>query len=198
MDNNSLIGMKKESMFPRILLICALPISKSASTRAFYTYFDKIPKENIAQIYSNVSYPKDFSLCQNFYRINDSELVKKVFKKKIIVGKEIIDSNNDIAPTKTLKRIISFGKKDYSFVDLMRYKLWKTEYYLNNQLKEWIIKFNPDLIFFHNSNALFMENLCLSIANFTKKPIIIEIADDYFFSRKKNYFPFLLHKEKEV
>lgn len=197
MEKSNLQVSNKESLSPRVLIICALPISKSASTRAFFTYFNKIPKENIAQIYTTVSSPKDFSLCQNYYKINDSELVKRAFKKRTVVGKEIVDKTEDIPATKTLKRIITFGKKDYAFVDLMRNKLWKTKYYMNDQLKEWIEKFNPDLIFFHNSSALFMENLCLTIADFIKKPVIMEIADDYFFSKKKTISPFYFVRKKK-
>lgn len=193
-NNNNL----DENFIPKVLVISALPITKSASTRAFYTYLPKFPKENIAQIYTNTSQPTDFDICDNYFQITDSMLLKNRLHKNATIGR-IINSKSNIRYelSKSTKKLISFGKKNYPIVDLIRNKLWKKKKYINVALKDWINSFNPDVIFFHNSSALFIEKMCLYVADLTNKPFILEIADDYYFGKKFSISPFYyIHRKK--
>ena len=189
----SSIDFKNQNSCPKVLLISALPITKSASTRAFYTYFKNIPSENIAQIYTNTANPTDFNLCKNFLQITDARLLKRRFSKNVKVEQQFKQLINDSASiSKSHSLMISFGKKDYSLVDLLRDRVWKTRYFLNKETKTWIEEFNPDLIFYHNSNALFMEKMCLEIYKYCKKPVLLEVSDDYLFGKKFSLSPFRL------
>lgn len=185
-SNNS-----NENVTPKILVISALPITKSASTRAFYTYLLNVPKENIAQIYTNVSQPTDFDICDNYFQITDSQLLRNRFKRGSPVGIAINhQSCKQPKISKSTKKLISFGKKNYPIVDLMRNRLWKKKRYINKKLTEWVNDFNPDIIFFHNSNALFIEHMCLNLVDLTNKNLILEISDDYYFGKKFSLSPF--------
>lgn len=184
-------NLKQNIKKPRILVICALPITKSASTRAFYTYLSKIPVENIGQIYSNPSHPSNFDLCNNFYQITDFDVLKASFKRNKKVGRIITNKKSEVVCLSNLEnKSFSFGKKDYSFMDLLRSSMWKRRIFLNKDLKKWLKELNPDIIFFHNSHALFMQKLLFAVQKYLKKPVVMEISDDYFFNYWKAITPF--------
>ena len=85
----------------------------------------------------------------------------------------------------------NFLKKDIGFLHVVRNIIWRPKKWFGNELKEWIKKFNPDCVFFHNSNSIFILKMAYTICTEFNLPLIMEISDDYYFSKKK--FPLLFH-----
>ncbi|MDY0138112.1 MAG: hypothetical protein RBR50_00245 [Candidatus Izemoplasmatales bacterium] len=160
----------------KILIISALPFNDSSVARAFNTYFLNIKKENLFQFYVSDGEP-DRSKCCEFLKINERDLL---FRK----------SEDDKINRKSIKhKSIS----NSFFVNLLRSLFWrikKTKY--TGKLIPWLEKNKPDVLFFHNSDALFMLDLALFIKKQTKKPLVFEISDDYFFNNIFSLNPFYL------
>ena len=184
---------------PRVLVISALPITKSGSTRAYFTYLHKIPSSCVAQIYTNPTLPDNFEICENFYQITDKTVFKNNFKKHKQPGLKTSKTSteqtrkNADSQDSTLYRI---GKKDFSIIDLFRSFFWKTKNYLTDDLKRFIDDFHPNLILYHNSCALFMEKLALTIKSYLDIPMVIDISDDYYFDYYRSINPLTLIKRK--
>lgn len=167
----------------KILIISALPYDVSSSTRAFRTYFSSIDKNNLAQIYTNTRDPK-FEFCDRFCQITDKRMFKRLFNKKINPcvffssnGCDLINSCS--APNNKT----TIFKKDVGFFHLIRNKIWKKRNWFTPELQKWIEDFNPDCVFYHNSNSIFLSNLAIDISTTFNLPLVVEISDDYLFGK---------------
>lgn len=169
----------------KILIVSALPYDVSSSTRAFRTYFNNFKKEDLAQIYTNTSFPS-FSFCNNFYQITD-KMILNIFFKKNDAG--IVLKNNEFKNTQSIKKNNNhtFLKKDIAFLHFLRLWLWKEKRWYTEKLKKWISDFKPDCIFYHNSNSLFISKIAFKISIDFNIPLIMEISDDYYFVKKNNF-----------
>ena len=165
----------------KVLIVSALPYDVSSTTRAFETYFNKVEKNDLAQIYTNTSAPS-FECCRNFFRITDRELLGRIFNKKKRVGTAF--SSGQKNEKKIDKPVKKFFKKDVGLLHFLRLLLWKKNRWYTEELKQWLNKFSPDIIFYHNSNSIFLTNIALHLKNELNIPLVTEISDDYYFIHK--------------
>ena len=177
----------------KILVISALPYDISSTTRAFDTYFNFVKKEDLAQIFTNPSYPS-FDKCNNYFQITDKDVIKSLFKKREQAG-IALEANNKEKPlpssnNKSSNRLSFFLKKDLGILHLIRASIWNKKRWYSPQLQKWLKDFSPDLIFYHNSNSIFLTNMALTIQKELNIPLVTEISDDYYFCKKN---PFSLY-----
>ncbi len=175
----------------KILLVCANPMNKSSSTRAFYTYFGH-EKIELAQIYTN-DQKIDTEACPNFYNITDATILKRLLKNKNAKSNNVRTTNSDCETKKNgklLNLLKKIGKKEWPIIQLLRKSLWKQKRWLQEDLIEWAKDYDPDLIFYHNSNAFFLGDIAFTLANLLNKKIVIEVSDDYYFNSHFSLSPF--------
>ena len=73
--------MKENIRFPRILVISNNCFSKTNSNgRTLGNFFTGWPKDRLAQFYIQNEIP-DFDVCEQFFRVTDSEAMKALLKK---------------------------------------------------------------------------------------------------------------------
>lgn len=188
----------------RVLVVCANPINKSGSTRQFYTYFDDKKSFQLAQIFTN-DHTIDKEMCGLFYNITDEMLVKNILGKKQQAITQNTKNISNKSSTKNASRFFKFlksiGKKEFPFVQLLRKLLWNKKRWLSEDLLNWVKDFNPDVIFYHNSNAFFQGDIAYTLAKKLGIKIILEISDDYYFNSHFSLSPFYFiyrHKYKKV
>ena len=173
----------------KILVISALPYDISSTTRAFDTYFSFVKKEDLAQIFTNPSYPS-FDRCSNYFQITDKNVIKSFFKKRKEVG-IVLDANNIEKPLPANNNKINglslFLKKDLGILHLIRASIWNKKRWYSVRLQQWLKDFSPDLIFYHNSNSIFLTNMALTLQKELNIPLVTEISDDYYFCKKNPF-----------
>lgn len=178
----------------KILIICAIPLSNSSSTRALSSYFGKFNRDNLAQLYSSQNNPNEM-LCSSYFQITDAGLLKSVLGKKYsgrVIEKVEEDKfdHKEKKNSKLLTWLYKIGKKEWPSVQLLRKLLWSKKRWDTSELENWIKNFNPDEVFVHNSNALFMGKTAIDISNKYNLPYSLEIADDYYFNSHFSISPF--------
>lgn len=178
-----------------ILVICANPINKSSSTRAFYTYFGDRDKIKIAQFYSN-DQKIDEEFCCTYFNLTDSIILKRMFNKNCI-GRNESNRESNYGDTRFIGTLKKIGKKGWPLIQLFRKALWKKNRWMTDDLISWAHQFKPDLIFYHNSDAFFLGEIAIELSKLFSVPLILEISDDYYFNNHFSLSPFYhLYRKK--
>ncbi len=169
------------SKYPNLLVIANNSLSENNSNgRTLAGFLKGWDKDKIAQIYISGEVPSS-KVCDNFYQITDSAVLKGLFKKNT-VGNQVFNSveiNNNSNASK-----LSKGKSIVKI--LMRDILWSTNVWWNKRFKSWISAFSPDIILFFAGESVFTYKMTMKIAKFCNIPIIVYNSEGYYF-KDKNY-----------
>ena len=183
-------------MSRRILIVGTVPYNEKSTSRAFASYFCGMPRENLAQIFSNTKKPVK-GHCNTLYQITDQRMLKRRFDPKIKTG--VIYNYEDLGDawestdlevgSNTIAKMYNFGKKKNSLVYLIRKFVWKKKYWCTKELNDWMDRFNPECVFLSFSDDFFIPQIALYVAEKYDIPIISSIGDDYYFNYKKTISP---------
>lgn len=175
-------------MHPRVLIVGTSPYSTSGTSRSFDALFHFWEKENVAQIFSRNWVPHK-GHCGELYQITDAQLLKKWLHKTKETGTiyyyEDLEEQNGIQTVKdtsSVGRLYKLGAKHSPTIELLRLILWRKNYWCTEKLNKWLDKFDPQLIDYSFSNHVFMQQIVLYVAERFDIPIIVGIADDFYFN----------------
>ncbi len=150
-------------------------------------YFSSFNKAEIAQFYIHSEVPTT-SVCENYYRIIDKDVIKSIFTFKS--GK--VFSKKDICEHKKTSRVdagteaklYQFGRKRTPLIYILRNLWWKLGHWNTKKLNKWIDDFAPDCVFFACGDYSFMYDIALKIAKARNIPLYISCMDDYYINNK--------------
>ena len=131
--------------YKRILIISANPTSDIFNNgKTISAFFDKYPKEKMAQLYFSTAYP-DKSICSTYFKISDVDILNYRLKKSKTCGSKVKTVTG--LPTQTQDDIKVRKVKKGDFTRLLREFLWNNDW-KTEQLIEWLDDFKPGVIFF--------------------------------------------------
>lgn len=175
----------------KVLVISHIAFSDNNNmSKTLSAYFKEFDKNNIAQLYFYPEFPSvDNGVCENFYRITDTEAIKSIFLR-FDVGNQIYLKNDTIKQTsKTVSNLHEFGRKRSPLIYLGRDIIWSLSAWYSRKLKKWLDDFQPDIIFFASGDYAFSYNIAYKIARKRNIPLIISCMDDfYLFNMNSNSF----------
>lgn len=165
----------------KVLVISHNPFSKDENNgRTLYELFSCFKKCNIAQLFFHDDVP-DFNICNNYYKITDFDVFKSILNcKKPGKTVELADTKK----TKKQQKVYEIGSKKRSYTILGRNLIWSFNAWFTSTLKQWLIKFSPDIIFCYVGNYIFSLKIALKIAGFLNVPVVNYIVDDYYINKK--------------
>lgn len=139
-----------------------------------------------AQIYCNPGSPQN-SLCKLYYQMTDNMVIKNFFSHRPI-GKKIeysdypdfVNQNDNNEEKSDIKRKSFFKKHSWPVFHFIRNFLWNHSNWKNDKLKNFILDFNPDIIFAPCYGNKFLLRLTRYVGDLTKKKIISYISDDSY------------------
>lgn len=160
--------------------------------------FQNWPPDKLAQLYFWPELPSQ-TLCTNFYRITDYEILNGVIRFNKASGTIIRDNPKDDTNSalggiaKRLyqnkgnhdggsglhKLIYHLFHENYPSAILCRDFFWNTGAWKTNKLKDWLDEFAPEAVFFQSSNCCFAFNIVNTIADQYQIPIVMQVTDDY-------------------
>lgn len=142
---------------------------------------------DFAQIYCSSGLPEN-KICRNYYQMTDAMALQNILKKKkmgrIVTMKEYIDPLTTDMNIRKIK-----NKGNFEILRIMRQIVWGLSDYKNKELIQFILEFNPDVIFAPCYGATYMLSLTRFVAEITKKPIISYISDDFYSLRQFKISP---------
>lgn len=168
----------------KVLIISYNPLTLSNNGgKRMVSLFSEFKKYELMQFYVYPTYP-DIKRCDSYYRLTESDLIYKFFKK----GKtsNIVEpKNNDLNfESEKIRKYIN-SNKNRALKLLLRDALWKTMWLNTKDLDNWIKDGKPDLIFSDTGDSNFLYNISLKISRKYNIPIVSSFGDDYYFKSLK-------------
>lgn len=181
---------------PKILIVSHNPLSDTQSNgKTIASLLSNFPKESLAQLYFTMDTP-DFTICDNFFRITDLDILKNFFLLNNNIGctvskqysKSIKKEKNTLHKNKIYNFIRNLFVLKVSFMTTIRDFIWNNSYYYSEKFENWLNEFNPDFIFFQSSNCRFAFDFVYKIAKKRNIKVIMQTTDDYLSYRKIGLF----------
>lgn len=155
--------------------------------KTLMSYFKGWDTNDIAQLYVHSEIPTD-TICKNYYRITDKEMIKSIFTRKsgTIFGENDIktDIYNSRTDTGKTAQLYQKARKRTPFIYFARNLWWKMGKWKTKKLLSWVDEFNPDVIFLASGDYSFIYDIALTLAKYKNIPLAISCMDDYYFFNK--------------
>lgn len=147
-----------------------------------------------AQVYCNPGLPKNY-ICKKYFQITDRMCMKNFLLHRPVGKKLEFSSFNqtDNPPNADIcKPIMSsfFHQFSWGIFHLCRALLWEHSSWRNYLLQNFILEFNPDIIFAPCYGSKFMLQLTRFVHKLTGKKIISYISDDSYTLKQFSLDPF--------
>lgn len=166
----------------RVLIISNNCFSESQNMgKTLSSIFCAFDTSEVCQLYFYSSIP-DTSVCRDFFRISDYDLIKsKLFGKIGQVVDTNIDTTNRLYATDQIQKAYSFFDRSKQWVSFARTLLWDIAHWNTPILDQWIRSMNPDCIFFASGDTAFSYKIVWIISQKYKLPIISYICDEFYY-----------------
>lgn len=167
----------------KVLVISNNCFSQSNSNgRTLGNLFNGWPKDDLAQFCISSRDP-NWTLCDNYYRLEDRDVLKSFIKLRKAVGKKLDYQEYIDAESKETH----FGKKTLGKV-LLRELIWQNKRWKSNSLIHWLDQFNPDIVLLQFGDSMFMLDIAYTISKERNIPLVVFNTEGYyFFSRNWHY-----------
>lgn len=169
----------------KVLIISHNPISTYNNMgKTLKSLFSCFYKNELCQLYVYPSVP-DTDMCESYFRITDKDILKFYYTFHVD-GKEIKANHEQHAffENKADEKLYQ-GKNNHApYKDLLRDCIWKCANWYNRDLKKWLIKEKPTVIFVAPGTAKFLYDMAMHISKRLDIPIITYVCDDFYFTKK--------------
>ena len=179
--------MEKFSL-PNVLILSVNPLdSDSNNGKTISSFFYNYPPNNISQLFFHRSSPKS-TICKNFYRISDEDVLSFLFGNAKKLGKIVTNFENQ---TRIFSDSFTNKLRKSLFFKLLRNLLFIISLIINKDYISWIKDFKPEIIFLCGGDANFLYPLANYLARKFNIKIVNYVTDDYLlfkFSLNPFYF----------
>ena len=143
--------------------------------------------DEVSQFYIHSEVPVDNSVCQNYFRFTDIDVIKSILplsERGRIFGKNEIEVSRVSTRTDegAIKEVYQLGRKRTGLIYMLRNTLWKLGHWKTKKLKDWLNSANPDVILFASGDYAFLYDIAGWVATYLKKPLVVSCVDDYYLS----------------
>ncbi len=157
--------------YPKVLVLSIPPWNNTSNT--FSDLFSGWDKDSIANIYCRGGKPTS-DVCDRYFCINESAVIKSVLKRGIKTG-FTIKRSEDIKSSSAKK-----NPKHSELLSMARDILWKMGKWNSSELKSFIKDFDPDVILFPIESYTHFNNISREVVKLTGKKAIGFLWDDNF------------------
>lgn len=150
--------------------------------------FFSFDNTEIAQIYCSGELPSN-TICSKYFQISDSMLLNATKGRRLEekIYKNDDDSQNNVFENTVKRRTPSFLRETAL---LMRELLWDITNWKTKELRNFVEKFKPDLIFAPCYTYSHVSKLALYIQKILGCPMVSYISDDNYSLRCLSFSPF--------
>lgn len=134
-----------------------------------------------AQIYTNPALPSN-AICNKYFHLSEADMLQTVFKRKyfgkVLKRNEFNIVGGDI-PITTNSKLVFIKKHLLNIAFLFQDILWRYSEWESPQLEQFIVDFNPDLIFAPMYYGINLHRLDRYAAELTGKKLVSYVSDDH-------------------
>lgn len=167
----------------RVLVISNNCFSLSNSNgRTLGSFFQSWPRECLAQ-FCIIPRDPDWSLCNNYYCIDDNTMLYSFLKCKKAIGYKLskngfILMNDAVKKKESNKTVVKI---------LLRQLVWAFKRWKSDSFMHWVNKFDPEMVLLQFGDTTFMLQIAQTIARERNIPLVVFNTEGYYFF-KKNCF----------
>lgn len=183
--------MQKENL-PKILAITINAWRENSGINTLTNILSNWNPDMVAQIYTRTVNPNT-SISNRFFRISEIDVLKSIFKRRTVTGKEVFNQPDD---NEDKKESGLYSKKRGSrLYALAREFVWLIGKWKTAELDKFVDDFNADVVFAPIYPTVYMGRIQRYIIKKTRKPVVSYIADDnYTYAACEKSFISLLHR----
>lgn len=145
-----------------------------------------------AQIYCKGGVPQN-KVCKKYYRMNDKMVLNAIINHESSLGNVINYEeypDNSPADSENNRFYDFFRAHDWPIFFLLRDLLWMVAPIKNNRLRNFILEFEPNLIFAPCYSSLTMLELDRWVKSIVDVPMVSYISDDNYSLKQIRFDPF--------
>ena len=171
----------------KVLLITGIPVRTDTNTgKTLQTLFADFGSDELAQIYFSPQSPNT-NMCSAYYRLCEKQMIKSLFGLRKGCGEEVspvCEGENAVKPEKNA--LLLTRHRGNILMKLSREIVWSLSAWKNKNLKNWLRKVKPDVIFtiLHDTNSA--AKAVKWISDFTGVPVVLFVTDDYYNDQEKS------------
>lgn len=171
---------------PKVLIVSRVTWDDTRGTSSTLSnLFADYDPEKLAHIYIETRQPNT-RCCHRFFQISEFSLIHKLYKWRTKTGHAIDTKKAD--DEKVDERIASQEAAAMHYVrghrsaiySFMREALWAFNGWKSKELEQFIVDFNPDVVWMDGSPLLLMNRLYDHVLKIAKKPASIFMQDDVY------------------
>lgn len=157
--------------------------------KTFESFFKDISKENLSQIFFCTNENPDFNYCTNYFRITDTDVLKRLLTFSSCCGKKVSiqDFQSSTSSPVTHNKWYVILKNKAEYLTTLRDLLWNFNTWNTKTLRDWCEESNPDIVFYVGGNFGFSHKVARYLSKFLNKPLVTYFTDDYvIFPKNRN------------
>lgn len=169
--------------FPKILIVSRLNWDDDSNSNTLTNLFDGYDPNRIARIYIETKKPNT-KCCHHFFQISEVALVRRLFNRKTKTGR-VINTEEGYTPQVNQEAkeesLMSFARRHRSILlTIFRDILWSFGGWKTPELKQFILDFNPDVVWLDGSPLILMNKLNNYVAAIARKSTCTFVMDDVY------------------
>ena len=153
----------------------------------------------IANIFCRAEIPKN-DICKKYYQITEKSLILNILKGEPIGHTFDIKNDADKMKLNSVENTRNSinEKKVYDFLKLFRLNvfwlireyIWKIAKWKNQKFRDFLIDFNPDIIYMHVYDSFYMHDVLIYVQKVTKAKVVLFFTDDNCSYKQFSFSPF--------
>ncbi|MEG1616667.1 MAG: hypothetical protein RR202_05990 [Bacteroidales bacterium] len=173
-----------------------------ATGNTFSNFFQNLgPQDRIANIFCREE-PVNNNVCHLYYKVTEKDQIKNFWRKnncgnefEVHIQQQfqasILQKNNS-----RLKQSINRSLQLYrpGLLLFFREFLWALNIWKSERLKAFLREFNPDVIYMHGHNNIYMHKLLWYCQHITGAKVAIYFGDDMYNYKGERFIKHLYHK----
>ena len=140
--------------------------------------FSSFPQAELCQLYIYGSLPET-EACSSYFRITDRDCLSSLLHPGRSAGGEIAG----LASAGAHSAIVSAGPRP--FRRLCRELVWRCAGWDSAELKAWLEREKPSVLFIAPGDAAFLYRMGLTLAEEYSLPLVTYLCDDFYFHRTR-------------
>ena len=174
----------KDKCYPKVLVISTNAWRDNTGINTLIEMFKCWDVNRIAQIYTKSTLPHT-SVCNEFFSISESAVMKSVLNRKISTGhkvhNELVEEQTKDAQALSEEKLYASAKgKLREFMAVCREIVWKIGKWKTTELNQFIDEVDADVLFVPIYPTIYMGRIQKYIIDRTNKPVVSYISDDNY------------------
>lgn len=181
------------NLFPRVLIVDVNAWREDSAAHTLLDIFRCWDAQRLALVYTSSQLPNT-EVCHRFFQISESQIIRSVTHPLMRVGGVVKSTplTDDEDALAEQARYARGHKSKAPWLRLAREMVWKFGHWKTQALRDFVLDFNPDIIFVPIFPNAYMGRIQQYIISLTRKPTVCYLADDnYSYDSCANIFDYI-------